>query len=146
MHMKSLYAITMDDITILGQYWFLYQSTEHVYLCFILSWSALIKPFTCPRSMWRHTGPDVTHTRPVLTFVLPVANIKWCKKTTEKWLKPWHMGFHLKVFSDSYPINTNMTRFRWFSKILRSCALDEGRKEGIGFYVAFNSLGHIATR
>ena len=22
----------------------------------------------------------------------------------------------------------------------------EGRKEGIGFYVAFNSLGHIATR
>ena len=24
------------------------------------------------------------------------------------------MGAHLRVFSRSYPINTNMTQFRWF--------------------------------
>ena len=27
----------------------------------------------------------------------------------EKWLKPWHMGVHLKVLSMSYLMNTNMT-------------------------------------
>ena len=53
------------------------------------------------------------------------ANSKWCKKT-EKWLKPLHMGTHLKVLSESYPMNTNMTGFRRFSKKkLRHCALDE---------------------
>ena len=35
------------------------------------------------------------------------------------------MGTHLRVFSESYPMDTNMTGFRWFSKILRSCALDD---------------------
>ena len=43
----------------------------------------------------------------------------------EKWLKPWQMGTHLRVLSESYPINTNMTGFRWFSKILPSWVLDE---------------------
>ena len=27
------------------------------------------------------------------------------------------MGTHLTVLSENYPINTNMTGFRWFSKI-----------------------------
>ena len=27
------------------------------------------------------------------------------------------MGTHLRVLSESYPMNTNMTGFRWFSKI-----------------------------
>ena len=27
------------------------------------------------------------------------------------------MGTHLSVFNKSYPMNTNMTGFRWFSKI-----------------------------
>ena len=55
-----------------------------------------------------------------------LANTKWCK-IPEKWLKPWHMGPHLRVLSESYLMNTNMTgfRFRWFSKILCSCALDK---------------------
>ena len=44
------------------------------------------------------------------------ANTKWCKKP-EKWLKPWQMGAHLRVLSESYPMNTNMTRLRRFSKI-----------------------------
>ena len=28
----------------------------------------------------------------------------------------WHMGTHLRVLAESYPMNTNMTGFRWFSK------------------------------
>ena len=58
--------------------------------------------------------------------MLLVANLvitKWCK-TPEKCLKPWHMGTHLSVLSESYSMNTTMTRFRWFSK-MRPCALDE---------------------
>ena len=34
--------------------------------------------------------------------------------------KPWHMGTHLRVLGESFPMNTNMTGFRWFSKILSS--------------------------
>ena len=35
------------------------------------------------------------------------------------------MGTHLRVLSESYPMDTNMTGFRWFPNILRSCALDD---------------------
>ena len=35
------------------------------------------------------------------------------------------MGTHLKVLSESYPMSTNITRFQYFSKILRPCDLDE---------------------
>ena len=38
---------------------------------------------------------------------------------------PWHMGTHLRELSESYLMNTNMTGFRWFSKILASLCLDE---------------------
>ena len=34
--------------------------------------------------------------------------------------KPWHMGTHLRVLGRSYPMNTNMVGFRWFSKIFAS--------------------------
>ena len=54
-----------------------------------------------------------------------VANEKWCKKP-EKLLKPWHMGYHLRVLNAGYPMNTNMTGgFRWFSKIVASLCLAE---------------------
>ena len=43
----------------------------------------------------------------------------------EKWLKPWHVGTHLGVLIENYQINTNMTGFRWFSKIVHPCALEE---------------------
>ena len=58
--------------------------------------------------------------------MLPVANLantKLCKKPA-KLLKPWHTGTHLRVLSESYPMNTNMTGFRWFSS-LHPCALDK---------------------
>ena len=29
------------------------------------------------------------------------------------------MGTHMRVLSERYPMNTNMTGFRWFSKSLR---------------------------
>ena len=38
-------------------------------------------------------------------------------KKTEILLKPWHMGTHLRVLSESCPMNTSTTGFRWFSKI-----------------------------
>ena len=54
--------------------------------------------------------------------MLLVANLavtKLCKKT-KKWTKPWQMGtyMYLRVLSESYPMSTNMTGFRWFSKIV----------------------------
>ena len=42
-----------------------------------------------------------------------LANTRWCKKKLKKWLKPWHMGTHPRVLSEGYPMNTNMTGFRW---------------------------------
>ena len=53
-------------------------------------------------------------------------NILQNTKKQKKWLKPWHMGTHLKVLSDSYPMNTNMAGFRWFPKIFASLCF--GRK------------------
>ena len=35
-------------------------------------------------------------------------------------LKPCHKGIHLSVLIERYPINTNMTRFGWFSKLFAS--------------------------
>ena len=50
-----------------------------------------------------------------MLLVAYLANTKWRKKT-EKWLKPWHMGTHLRVLFKSYPMNTNMTGFGWCKK------------------------------
>ena len=47
-------------------------------------------------------------------------------KTPEKGLKPWHVGTHLKVLTESHPMNINMTGFRWCSKIYTSLCF--GRK------------------
>ena len=58
----------------------------------------------------------------LLTIMLLVANLtdtKWkmMQNKTWKWLKPWHMGTHLRVLSMSYPMNSGMIGIRWFSKI-----------------------------
>ena len=52
-------------------------------------------------------------------MVANLANTKWCKKT-EKRLKPWHIGNHLRVLSDCFSMNANMTGIRWISKIFWS--------------------------
>ena len=43
----------------------------------------------------------------------------------EDLLKPWRMGTHLGVLSESYLMSTNMTGFRCSSKALRPSALDD---------------------
>ena len=43
----------------------------------------------------------------------------------KKLLRPWQMGTHMRVLIESYPMNTNMTGYRWFSKIFASLYLDE---------------------
>ena len=54
-------------------------------------------------------------------------------KTLKNTPKPCQMGSHLKILCESYPLNTNMTGFRWFSKIFaslcfgRKCSLSIGR-------------------
>ena len=41
----------------------------------------------------------------------------------EKSPKPTHRGTHITVLSESFPMNTNMTDFRCFSKIFASVML-----------------------
>ena len=41
---------------------------------------------------------------------------KTCKNP-EKRLKPWHIGTHLRVLLQGYPMNTNTTGLRWSSQI-----------------------------
>ena len=58
----------------------------------------------------------------LLTLMLLVANLaksKWWQKV-EKWLKLYQMGTHLRVFRKSFPMNINMTGFKWFSKYFAS--------------------------
>ena len=42
------------------------------------------------------------------------------------------MGTYLRVLSESFLMNTNMTGFRWFSKNLHPCALVESILYNIG--------------
>ena len=48
-----------------------------------------------------------------MLLVYKLAYTNWCKKL-ENWLKPWHMGTHLRVLSKSYPKNIYITGFRFF--------------------------------
>ena len=50
-----------------------------------------------------------------------LANTKW-HKNAEKLLKPRQVGTHLRVLSETFPMNTNMTEF---IKSLGHWALDE---------------------
>ena len=42
------------------------------------------------------------------------------------------MGTHLRVLSESYPMNTNMTGFGWLSKIFASLCFGWGTSLSIG--------------
>ena len=57
----------------------------------------------------------------VTQLVTILANTKWCEKPTKmtETLVHGYMGTHLRALRvrESYPMNTNMTGFRWFSKI-----------------------------
>ena len=47
-----------------------------------------------------------------ITLMLLVADLPHTK-----WPKPWHIGTDLRVLSESYLMNNNITVLRWFSKI-----------------------------
>ena len=47
----------------------------------------------------------------LMLLVVTLANTKLCKNP-EKLLKPGQMGTHLRVLSESFPMNTNMIWFR----------------------------------
>ena len=88
-----------------------------------------------------------------LYYMLLVANLanKNDAEKAEKRLKPLHMGTHLGALSESYPMNTNMTGFRWLSKTLHPCALDEislriGNVERIGESQPFSFITFISIR
>ena len=71
---------------------------------------------------------------------------KMMKKPKIKCLKPWHMGTPLRVLSKSYPMNTNMVEFRWFSKYLCPCALDESSLSIGGVNIDVHSFSFPRTR
>ena len=49
----------------------------------------------------------------LMVVVAKFANMQLCKEAV-KWLKPWQMGTHLRgALSANFPMNTNMTVFRW---------------------------------
>ena len=50
---------------------------------------------------------------------------KMMQKTFKILSKPCQMGTHLRVLLESFPMNTNVTGFRCFSKIFAPCGLDE---------------------
>ena len=49
-------------------------------------------------------------------LLLPIQKMK---EKTEKLLKPWHVGTHLKILNASYPMNTNTTEFGLSVRVLR---------------------------
>ena len=55
----------------------------------------------------------------MLLVTATLASIKR-SKNLEKRSTPGHMGTHLRVLSESFQMNTNMTGFRWFCKIFAS--------------------------
>ena len=75
--------------------------------------------FRKKRRYWLGKLPAAAETlQHYLTHMLLLANLantNWYKNT-EKSPKPWQTGFHLRVLGESFPMNTNMTGFRWFSQ------------------------------
>ena len=64
----------------------------------------------------------VFHRLDDLTFMLVVANLantKWSQKP-DKMTETLANGTHLRVLIKSFPMNTNMTGFRWVSQIFAS--------------------------
>ena len=51
-----------------------------------------------------------------LTLIMVVANLAITKRK-KNFKKYWHMGTYLRVLSESFPMNINMTGLKWFSNI-----------------------------
>ena len=70
----------------------------------------------------------------VLTLMLVVANLAntKCGKKLKIYCNPGGLGTHLRVISESYPKNTNMTGFRFFWTTKVAMAL-KGLNAGVVF-------------
>ena len=55
-----------------------------------------------------------------MLLVAKLTKYKMMQKKPENLLKPRQMGTHLRALHESYPMNTNMTGFRWFLTIFAS--------------------------
>ena len=67
----------------------------------------------------REREPVIDDMESRFTLMLLVANwpLQNTAKETRKWLEHWHIGIHLRVLSESFPMNTNMTGFKCLKKI-----------------------------
>ena len=66
-----------------------------------------------------------------------------------KVMETFMTGRNIYLFDDDNPTHLHPSTGTFTSIQLTMCSPSlfmERRKEGIGFYVAFNSLGHITTR
>ena len=61
----------------------------------------------------------------LMLLMANLANTKLMQKTLKMTETLAHVYSSPRVLSKSFPVNTNMTGFRWFSKFLHPCALDE---------------------
>ena len=76
-----------------------------------------------------------------MLLVATLANTKLCWNPA-KWLKPWQMGTHLRVLSESYPMNTNITAFIWFSKIVVPWTNVASASEGLSKHKTLQRICH----
>ena len=86
---------------------------SRICLCLVLDCLPIRKSYvtTVGTFLWPYRG-ELT----IMLVVANLANTNWCKQP-EKWLKPCHLGTHLRVLGEGYLMNTNMTGLSWFSKI-----------------------------
>ena len=61
-----------------------------------------------------------------------LANKKDAKNIFENVFKSWNIGTHLRVFGESFPMNTSMTGFRQFSKMFASLCFERASSLSIG--------------
>ena len=83
-----------------------------------------------------------------LTLVLLAANTKWCEKA-EKWLKPWHLGTHLRVLRQrAIKWTPTWQGLGGFQKSLHMYALGESSLsiERVKYYAGDTGQGFIVLK
>ena len=98
----------------------------HIILAeFFRPWTIIIilRPFVMDDSPYRtYHGETDCNAYQMLAIPCPY---KMMQNTWKKLQKPWHMGTHLIVLSESFSMHTNMTGLDGYLKSLHPCTLDE---------------------
>ena len=71
----------------------------------------LIYQFSLVEETYKRRFSLGTNMLTLMLLVANLANTKWLEKPGN-WLSPRHMGTHLRVLSESFPMNINMTVFK----------------------------------